>query len=84
MPEVLPFNLPPAEAIAFFRRKGLALSFAWQDIYAAEHARVFTVAKAMQVDVLEDIRRAVDRAIAEGTTLREFRQIIRPILRSES
>jgi SPP1 gp7 family putative phage head morphogenesis protein len=83
VPEVLPFNLPPAEAIAFFRRKGLALSFAWQDIYAAEHARVFTVAKAMQVDVLEDIRRAVDRAIAEGTTLQDFRRELTPLLQQK-
>lgn len=80
MPEALPFDLPPREAVEYFRRKGLRPSWAWEDVYAEEHARVFTVAKAMQIDVLEDIRTAVDRAIAEGTTLAEFRRELTPQL----
>ena len=45
---------------------------------ASEHARVFTVAKAMARDVLEDIRAAVDDAIANGTTLDTFKKTLRP------
>lgn len=70
----------PKEALAFFRSKGLAIGFAWQDVWQEEHARAFTVAKAMSRDLLEDIRAEVDRAIADGTTLADFRRELRPIL----
>ena len=40
--------LPPKEAIAYFRKKGLKKSFAWQDVWQEEHAKAFTVAKAMR------------------------------------
>ena len=52
--------LAPKGAIAYFRQKGLAKSFARQDIWQEEHGRAFTVAKAIQRDVLEDIRNAMD------------------------
>lgn len=81
MADVLPVSLPPKEAVEFFRRKtNDTSSFAWQDIYAEEHARVFTVAKVAQVDLLDDIRAAVDKAIAEGRTLRDFRKELQPTL----
>lgn len=79
MSDPLPL-LPPEEAIKFFRAKGLAASFAWQDVWQAEHARAFTVAKAMSRSVLEAIREALDSALAEGTTLEEFRRTLRPRL----
>ncbi|RYY25231.1 MAG: hypothetical protein EOP62_14310 [Sphingomonadales bacterium] len=72
--------LPPEEAIAFFKRKGFVFGFSWQDVWQEEHARAFTVAKAMTRDVLETIRTAVDRAIAEGETLDDFRKDLRPKL----
>lgn len=80
---VAPINVPPAEAIAYFRRKGYRISWAWQDVYAEEHARAFTVAKAMSLDILEDIRAAVDAAIAEGITVEEFRRRLEPTLRAK-
>lgn len=74
--------LPPEEAIAYFRSKGLATSYAWEDVWQEEHAKAFTVAKAMQREVLEDIRAALDRAIADGTTLETFRQELTPLLQA--
>lgn len=74
--------LPPAEAIAFFRSKGLATGFAWEDVWQAEHARAFTVAKAMQREVLEDIRAALDDALTEGKTLAQFREALTPTLQA--
>lgn len=74
--------LPPEEAIRFFRSKGLAASFAWQDVWEAEHARAFTVAKAMERTVLEEIRAALDRAISEGETLDQFREQLTPRLQT--
>lgn len=72
--------LPPAEAVAFFRNKGFVIAFDWRDVWQDEHARAFTVAKAMRLDILRDIREAVDRAIAEGTTLAQFRADLEPLL----
>ncbi|MBI0530084.1 phage minor head protein [Sphingomonas sp. TX0522] len=71
---------PPKEALDYFRKKGFAPSFAWQDVWQEEHGRAFTVAKAMSRDVLETIRGAVDRAIADGTTLDDFRKELTPTL----
>ena len=64
--------LPPREAVEFFRQKGYRMAFSWQDMPAQEHAAAFTVAKAMRLDVLKDIRGATDRAIAEqGATFQD-------------
>ena len=73
MPDPEIFDLPPGEAIARFRAKGYHVGFDWRDTDAAAHLRSFTVAKAMQMDVLEDIRGAVDAAIADGETFHRFR-----------
>jgi hypothetical protein len=72
--------LAPEEAVRHFRSKGLARSFAWQDVWQEEHAKAFTVAKAMNNDVLGVIRQAVDQAISEGTTFEEFSKGLRPQL----
>jgi len=83
-PEELPLaGVAPEEAIAFFRRKGFRIGFNWQDVFKAEHARWFTVAKAMSRDLLEDIREAVDKAISEGTTLDTFKKELRPKLEAK-
>lgn len=78
--EAFPASLSPVEAIAWFRAKGFLLGYSWQDVWHEEHSRAFTVAKAMTRDVLETIRAAVDRAIAEGETLDQFRKALRPRL----
>lgn len=68
------FDLPPKEALAFFRAKGYATGFAWQDVWQKEHDAAFTVAKMMNVDLLRDVRAAVDKALAEGQTFEQFRE----------
>lgn len=74
--------LPPEEAIAYFRSRGLAESYAWEDVWQEEHAKAFTVAKALQREVLEDIRAALDKALTEGTTLQQFRSELTPLLQA--
>lgn len=78
-PEPLP-RLDPAEAIAFFRAKGWEIAFDWRDVWQEENLRAFTVAKAMSRDLLEDIRAAVDTALAEGQTLEQFSKDLAPRL----
>jgi len=67
-------SLPFAEQIEFFRQKHPQLTAAWTDVYAAEHNHAFMVAGAAKADLLADLRGAVDKAIADGTTLQTFRK----------
>ncbi len=73
-------NLPAAEAVDFFERKGFEFSFDWRDVWQGEHARAFTVAKAMTVDLLQVIRDAVSDALKEGKTFAEFADELKPEL----
>ncbi len=73
------FDLPFAEQIDFFRRKTNLGTQAWTDIWEAQHDRAFVVAGAMKADLLDEIRQAVDKAIATGTTLETFRKEFRDI-----
>ncbi|HXG29321.1 MAG TPA: phage minor head protein [Nevskiales bacterium] len=73
----------PKEAIEYLRAKKLAPEdkrFHWTDVWREEHAVQFTVAKAVQTDILEDIRGAVDQALEQGQTLRDFSRQLRPKL----
>lgn len=71
---------PPKEAIEYFRSKGWKVGFDYQDVWNQEHAFAFTAAKAMTVDVLETLRGAVDQALAEGRTFRDFAKDLQPEL----
>ena len=77
-PEIL--NVRPEEAIRHFRAKGDRIAFSWLDTDAATHLRAFTVAKAMKMDVLSDIREAVDAAIADGESFSRFRNRLQETL----
>ncbi len=72
--------LTPAEAIVYFQQKGLQTSFAWEDVSAEMHKTAFTVAKVMQMDIVDDFQKAVEQALAEGKSLEEFRKEIEPTL----
>lgn len=74
------FALPFAEQIAFFRSKLNLPTETWLDIWQAEHDRAFVVAGAMKADLLADLRNAVDKAIATGTTLETFRKDFKRIV----
>lgn len=70
----------PREAVEFFRQKGYRVGFDFRDVWQQEHQAAFTVAKAMQVDLLAEIRGAVDIALANGTTLADFKAALQPRL----
>lgn len=76
-------DLAPKDAVAYFRSKGFQITDQWQEMDAAAHAKAFTVAKAMRMDILEDIREATDAAISEGITEREFINRLAPVLKKK-
>ena len=70
--------LEPKEAVAFFRQKGYRISFDYRDVWRQEHQAAFTVAKVAQMDLLADIRAAVDAAIINGTPFKTFARQLMP------
>ncbi|MDP4033635.1 MAG: phage minor head protein [Pseudorhodobacter sp.] len=61
-------------------RPRLAPTARWDDLWQSEHDRAFMVAGATKADLLADLGRAVDRSIAEGTSLETFRADFRGIV----
>ena len=78
-----PIDVPPVEAVARLLARGLHVSEDWRDVDARMHRIAFTVARSAGYDVLGDVRDAVEAAIAEGLTLREFQQRLRPLLEAK-
>lgn len=71
---------PPPEVAAYFRNRDLRPSFSWQDFEPQEHAVAFTVAKAMQLDVLEAIHGSLQEAIDQGIPFEQWQRQLRPRL----
>jgi len=63
---------PPPEASRYLANKDWLPAFSWEDVEPEEHAVAFTVAKAMQIDVLRDIREELQAALDEGLPFNEF------------
>jgi SPP1 gp7 family putative phage head morphogenesis protein len=77
------FGLPPGKAIEYFQAKGYKIGWDWHETLDAAHAKAFTVAKVMQVDILQDIRAALDKALVDGSTLAQFKKELIPALKSK-
>ena len=71
---------PPVEAMAYFDAKRLQVGFDHRDIWPEEHATSFTVAKAMELDILSSIRRSLSQALTEGITYRQWAKDLTPEL----
>lgn len=76
-------GLKPKDAIAYFEGKGYTIGFRWHDVAQEAHARAFTVAGVMKVDVLEDIKSAMLKAFTDGHTQADFEKNLKPILQAK-
>lgn len=70
----------PKDALDWFRAKGYRVGFDYREVWQEEHAAAFTVAKAMRLDILEGIRAAMDKALAEGQSFGQFKRELQPLL----
>jgi SPP1 gp7 family putative phage head morphogenesis protein len=77
--------VPPKEALAYFTAKGFALapSAGWQEMWQEAHATAFTVAQSAGFDILGDVHSALQRALAEGRTLAQFKAELTPLLQNK-
>lgn len=64
--------LPPEEAIEYLRSLGLVVSEDWLSVLEAVRRNSFTVAGVARLDMLEDIRGGILKALEEGQTLNDF------------
>ena len=74
-------NLKPEEIIKWFESKGNVISWDWQEVYAQAHAKAFTVAKVMKIDILQTIKDEYIDSLAKGNTPRAFSNNLEPTLK---
>ena len=67
-------GLAPSEAISFFRQKALIPTERFGEVMDHAHARGFAVAGAASKALLQDLKSAVNTALTDGTTLRDFQK----------
>ncbi|QNH77820.1 minor capsid protein [Pseudomonas protegens] len=77
------FGLEPSNAIAYLKSKGYAVTWDWRDMLDQAHEQAFTVAKAMRLDLLSDIRGALETALQDGQTLKQFIAALQPTLEAQ-
>ncbi|WP_188009237.1 phage head morphogenesis protein [Grimontia hollisae] len=70
----------PKEALAYLKAKGLKVGFHHADVWKEEHNIAFTVAKMMQLDMLQDVKEALNQALEEGQTFSQFAANLKPYL----
>jgi len=76
-------GLKPEKAIEYFKSKGFAFSWNWEEVWQEANGRAFTVAKVMKMDILQDIRDGIDAALDQGITYREFAKALTPKLKAK-
>jgi SPP1 gp7 family putative phage head morphogenesis protein len=77
------FKLAPKDAIAFLKKKGFRFSWDYTQVMNEEHARAFTVAKVMRMDILQDIKDALETSMKEGTPFAKFQKELKPLLQAK-
>lgn len=70
----------PTEALAYFKAKGLRPSFDYRDVWDAEHAVSFSVAKMTQMDLLQDTHDSLTKALATGQPYQSWKKELMPQL----
>jgi SPP1 gp7 family putative phage head morphogenesis protein len=76
-------TMPPAEAVAYFKQKGLKVSENWYDLLGEIHTKVFTVANCAKLDVLQVIRDETTKAMNGNVSFAEFQKTLKPILQEK-
>jgi len=76
------FNVPPTEAMGYFKAKGLRATFSYADMIGRANDQAFTVAKMMDVDMLKQVRDSLDSALSNGVSFNQWKSEISPILKA--
>lgn len=76
-------TLPPADAIAYLQAKGYEFGWSWRDVWQEAHAKAFTAAGVMKVDVLADLKSGLVKALEEGKTRQDYIKQVTPLLQAK-
>ena len=76
------FDVKPLEAINYFKNKGLKTTFSYTDMLAADHVNNFTIAKMMDMDLLQDMYDSLLQAQKKGLTMQQWKDRIIPHLQA--
>jgi len=71
------------EAVAYLQKKGYVFSWNWQEQIDMNHAAVFTIAKAMKMDILQSIRDELTKSMKSGTGFDGFKKNLEPLLKKK-
>lgn len=75
-------NLPADDTVAAFQaRDTLRPTVHWTEMWQADHARAFTVAKVANLDLLTTIRQSLDTVMRDGGTLEQWKAGLVPELK---
>lgn len=70
----------PQEALDYFKKKKIKPGFRYTDVWKQEHTFAFTVAKVMELDILEHVRASTQKAIEDGETFDTWKKNVAPRL----
>lgn len=73
----------PADVLKYVTSRQVRPSESHQDVWREEHAVAFAVARAVELDLVADMKEAVREALAEGLPLKEFQKRITPALQDK-
>lgn len=76
------FKLAPQEAVEYLQgRDQLAQTFSWQDMWHEEHARMFTVSRLTNLDILQSIQDGITRSVNGDLSRRDWTKNAEQLLR---
>ena len=77
------FAMPPEQAVAYLRSKGLQVTDSWRDLWKQAHQKAFTVARSAGYDVLGDIKNGLLEAMTKGESYQQFIDKLTPTLQAK-
>lgn len=77
------FRTAPKEVVEYFDRRPSVPTFDWRDLAPHEHALAHTVAKTAGLNVIDELRDAIRKAVVDRVPFEQFRDELIPLLRKK-
>jgi len=68
------FDLTPEKAVEYFEKKGIAISKDWKEALKNCRKEAFTITKVKSLDILNDFKKMLLKALKEGMSIQDFRK----------
>ena len=74
------FDKAPEDAVRFLEKQGIEVTWNWKEQLAKIKEHVFTVSKVSSADVLQTLHDELNKAMENGTTYKDFKKNLNPLL----